>query len=116
MSESYQNHLDQTASSERHCQTLIEQKLLEKKAQFERAILSKRTTFDDLYPYMLENPSFFWYKRYVAWTELLVLVELAAELGIPWTGMFNSKQVAFLEGQVLSGRVLDEWFEDVSHS
>ncbi|KWW97097.1 hypothetical protein AB1399_04990 [Hydrogenibacillus schlegelii] len=79
--------------------------------QFERAIQSKHTAFDDLYPYMVENPSFFWYKRYVAWTELLVLVDLAGRLGLPWESLFLPHQVQFIRAQVLSGTVLDRWFD-----
>ena len=41
-------------------------KLSEAKTHFERALDCKHTEFDDLYPYMIEHPQFFWYKRYVA--------------------------------------------------
>ncbi|MBE3595959.1 MAG: hypothetical protein IMW86_02835 [Hydrogenibacillus sp.] len=90
----------------------MESRLSAAKTQFERAILSKRTAFDDLYPYMHENPSFFWYKRYVAWTELLVLVDLADRLGLPWEAAFTPGQVEFIRDQVLSGKVLDHWFDE----
>jgi hypothetical protein len=49
-------------------------KLSEAKNHFERALDCKHTDFDDLYPYMIEHPQFFWYKRYVAWSELLTIV------------------------------------------
>ena len=49
----------------------LECKLTEAKTHFERALDCKHTEFDDLYPYMMEHPQFFWYKRYVAWSELL---------------------------------------------
>ncbi len=57
-------------------------KLGEAKTHFERALDCKHTEFDDLYPYMIEHPQFFWYKRYVAWSELLTIVKLCTELTI----------------------------------
>jgi hypothetical protein len=41
----------------------LEHKLSEAKTHFERALDCKHTEFDDLYPYMIEHPQFFWYKR-----------------------------------------------------
>ncbi|GAB7389077.1 hypothetical protein BSNK01_29150 [Bacillaceae bacterium] len=86
-------------------------KLEKAKTQFERALECKHTEFDDLYPYMTENPQFFWYKRYVAWQELLTIVELARDLGLDWKSSFSEKQVAFIEKKILEGKVLDRWFE-----
>jgi len=79
------------------------------KVNFERALDCKHTDFDDLYPYMNEQPQFFWYKRYVAWSELLTVVRLAQELGIEWKADFTVQQVQFIEGKVLQGKVLDYW-------
>ncbi|MDA5109676.1 MULTISPECIES: hypothetical protein [Brevibacillus] len=79
------------------------------KVNFERALDCKHTDFDDLYPYMNEQPQFFWYKRYVAWSELLTVVRLAEELGIEWTEEFSDQQVEFIKGKVLQGKVLDQW-------
>lgn len=89
----------------------IVSKLVEAKVHFERALDCKHTEFDDLYPYMLEHPQFFWYKRYVAWSELLTLVKLADEVGIAWAPLFSIKQAEYIEQRVMSSRVLDEWFE-----
>ncbi|RSL33738.1 hypothetical protein D7Z54_08565 [Salibacterium salarium] len=80
------------------------------KDQFERTIDCKHTEFDDLYPYMSEQPQFFWYKRYVAWQELLTIVSLAEELNIPWYDEFNESQKYFIENKVLDAKVLDEWY------
>jgi hypothetical protein len=79
------------------------------KVNFERALDCKHTDFDDLYPYMNEHPQFFWYKRYVAWSELLTVVKLAEELGIEWTAEFNEQQIQFIKAKVLQGKVLDQW-------
>jgi len=87
------------------------QKLLEAKTHFERALDCKHTEFDDLYPYMIEHPQFFWYKRYVAWSELLTIVRLCEELGIPWTEHFTPRQAEYVRKRVMSGTVLDEWYE-----
>jgi hypothetical protein len=86
------------------------QKLAEAKIHFERALDCKHTEFDDLYPYMLEHPQFFWYKRYVAWSELLTLVGLAEDLSIDWTEQFATHQVQFVTKRVMSSTVLDSWF------
>jgi hypothetical protein len=86
------------------------QKLEGAKVHFERALDCKHTDFDDLYPYMLEHPQFFWYKRYVAWSELLTLVKIAEELDIDWTQLFADHQVRFVELRVMSSTVLDTWF------
>ncbi|MFB4165950.1 hypothetical protein ACE1TI_19660 [Alteribacillus sp. JSM 102045] len=86
------------------------EKLHEAKVQFERTIDCKHTEFDDLYPYMNEQPQFFWYKRYVAWQELLTIVKLANELDISWKEEFNEAQQRFIEDKVLDAKVLDEWY------
>ncbi len=82
------------------------------KVSFERALDCKHTDFDDLYPYMNEQPQFFWYKRYVAWSELLTVVKLASELGIDWTPEFSQMQADFVRGKVLQGKVLDHWYPE----
>lgn len=86
-------------------------KLAAAKDHFERALDCKHTEFDDLYPYMLEHPQFFWYKRYVAWSELLTIVGLCEELAFSWKEMFTSQQVEYLNSRVMSATVLDFWFE-----
>ncbi len=88
------------------------EKLQRAKVNFERALDCKHTDFDDLYPYMNEQPQFFWYKRYVAWSELLTVVKLAEELGIEWTSEFSEQQVQFIQGKVLQGKVLDQWYPE----
>ena len=89
-------------------------KHLEKaKTNFERALDCKHTEFDDLYPYMLEHPQFFWYKRYVAWSELLTIVKLCEDLSIDWKSHFTDKQVEYIEQRVMSGKVLDNWYSDM---
>ncbi|CAJ1001653.1 MULTISPECIES: hypothetical protein [Bacillales] len=90
-------------------QAFFVEQLRRAKVNFERALDCKHTDFDDLYPYMNEQPQFFWYKRYVAWSELLTVVRLAEELGIAWTNEFSSQQVEFIKGKVLQGKVLDQW-------
>ncbi|MFC5405740.1 hypothetical protein [Cohnella soli] len=86
-------------------------KLEQAKVHFERAIDSKHTEFDDLYPYMIEHPQFFWYKRYVAWSELLTIVKLCEELGIPWAEKFTAHQAEYINKRVMSSKVLDYWYE-----
>ncbi|MCF6093926.1 hypothetical protein L1765_08070 [Microaerobacter geothermalis] len=86
-------------------------KLLTAKRQFERALDCKRTEFDDLYPYISEHPQFFWYKRYVAWSELLTIVKLADELGVYWPEHFTQQQVEYIAGKVMHSEVLDHWYE-----
>ncbi len=86
-------------------------KLAASKDHFERALDCKHTEFDDLYPYMLEHPQFFWYKRYVAWSELLTIVSLCEELTFSWKELFSVQQVAYLDSRVMSATVLDFWFE-----
>ncbi|OAB43675.1 hypothetical protein [Paenibacillus antarcticus] len=86
-------------------------KLAASKDHFERALDCKHTAFDDLYPYMLEHPQFFWYKRYVAWSELLTIVSLCEELTFTWKELFTTQQVAYLDSRVMSATVLDFWFE-----
>ncbi len=90
----------------------FEEKLKEAKVHFERTIDCKHTEFDDLYPYMNEQPQFFWYKRYVAWQEVLTVVKLAEELEIDWTIEFTSKQAEYVKKKVLDAKVLDYWYED----
>ncbi|WNS46132.1 hypothetical protein [Paenibacillus sp. MMS20-IR301] len=86
-------------------------KLTEAKDHFERALDCKHTEFDDLYPYMIEHPQFFWYKRYVAWSELLTITSLCEELTFNWRQNFTDHQVEYLEERVMSAKVLDFWFE-----
>lgn len=86
-------------------------KLTEAKVHFERALDCKHTDFDDLYPYMIEHPQFFWYKRYVAWSELLTIVKLCTELEVDWKQQFTSQQTDYIATRVMSGRVLDSWYE-----
>ncbi|RIX59404.1 hypothetical protein D3P08_04455 [Paenibacillus nanensis] len=86
-------------------------KLNDAKVHFERALDCKHTEFDDLYPYMIEHPQFFWYKRYVAWSELLTIVKLCDELEVEWQAQFTKKQAEYITGRVMSSRVLDEWYE-----
>ncbi|MFM1652225.1 hypothetical protein ACI7RC_08995 [Brevibacillus sp. B_LB10_24] len=88
------------------------EKLQQAKVLFERALDCKHTDFDDLYPYMNEQPQFFWYKRYVAWSELLTVVKLAKELEIDWESQFTERQAEFIEGKVLQGKVLDNWYAE----
>ncbi|WP_062049364.1 hypothetical protein [Bacillus sp. JCM 19034] len=90
----------------------FQKRLTEAKRQFERTVDCKHTEFDDLYPYMTEQPQFFWYKRYVAWQELLTIVTIAKDFKLDWQSLFLDKQVAFIEGKVLDAKVLDEWFEE----
>lgn len=87
-------------------------KIDEAKNHFERALDCKHTEFDDLYPYMIEHPQFFWYKRYVAWSELLTIIKLCTELNIDWTPKFTVKQMDYINKRVMSASVLDYWFEN----
>lgn len=87
------------------------EKLEAAKIRFERALDCKHTEFDDLYPYMIEHPQFFWYKRYVAWSELLTIVKLSEELGVEWKERFTEKQVDYVNKRVMSSTVLDYWYE-----
>lgn len=89
----------------------FEKKLKEARIHFERALACKHTEFDNLYPYMHEHPQFFWYKRYVAWQELLTIVQMASELGVEWRTHFTEQQTVFIENKVLESKVLDNWFE-----
>lgn len=91
------------------------EKLSEAKTHFERALDCKHTEFDDLYPYMIEHPQFFWYKRYVAWSELLTLVNLCSDLSIQWEEQFTDHQVDYIKKRVMSSTVLDYWFETKEH-
>ena len=56
---------------------------------------------------MIEHPQFFWYKRYVAWSELLTIVGLCEELSFAWKEQFTPHQVEYLEERVMSAKVLD---------
>jgi hypothetical protein len=87
------------------------EKLSDAKTHFERALDCKHTEFDDLYPYMIEHPQFFWYKRYVAWSELLTLVKLCEELEFDWQQQFTKQQISYVKNRVMSSKVLDEWYE-----
>ena len=87
-------------------------KINEAKVQFERTIDCKHIEFDDLYPYMNEQPQFFWYKRYVAWQELLTVVKMAEELEVNWKEQFIEKQIEYVTKKVLDAKVLDNWYED----
>ncbi|MFD0674257.1 hypothetical protein [Cohnella sp. GCM10027633] len=87
------------------------EKLEAAKIHFERALDCKHTEFDDLYPYMIEHPQFFWYKRYVAWSELLTIVKLSEELDIAWTERFTERQAEYVNNRVMSSKVLDCWYE-----
>lgn len=87
------------------------QKLTNAKVHFERALDCKHTEFDDLYPYMSEHPQFFWYKRYVAWSELLTIVHLCEELSFEWTETFSEQQIQYIQSRVMSSKVLDFWYE-----
>lgn len=89
----------------------LTKKLNEAKTHFERTLDCKHTEFDDLYPYMIEHPQFFWYKRYVAWSELLTIVKLCNELGVEWQPLFTEKQVVYIDKRVMSSKVLDYWYE-----
>lgn len=89
----------------------LQAKLSDAKVHFERALDCKHTEFDDLYPYMIEHPQFFWYKRYVAWSELLTIVKLCDELEFAWSEQFSEKQAEYIASRVMSSRVLDEWYE-----
>jgi hypothetical protein len=97
---------------EKEFRTYFEERVLEAKVQFERTVDCKHTEFDDLYPYMTEQPQFFWYKRYVAWQELLTVVKIAEDMAVAWKGLFLEKQATFIEGRVLDAKVLDDWFEE----
>ena len=99
------------ASSMELSQKFFMDKLDQAKNHFERALDCKHTEFDDLYPYMIEHPQFFWYKRYVAWSELLTIVRLCDELDIPWTERFTERQAEYVRQRVMSGKVLDDWYE-----
>ncbi len=90
-------------------------KLNEAKVHFERALDCKHTEFDDLYPYMVEHPQFFWYKRYVAWSELLTVVKLSEELSIDWRTQFTQQQIEYINNRVMSSKVLDCWYESKEH-
>jgi len=81
------------------------------KTHFERALECKHTEFDDLYPYIIEHPQFFWYKRYVAWSELLTIVSICEDLQYDWRSQFTEQQIKYMDKKVMSGTVLDEWFE-----
>jgi hypothetical protein len=98
---------------EKVTEPFLAEKVEQAKVHFERALACKHTDFDDLYPYMIEHPQFFWYKRYVAWSELLTIVSLCEELGFDWRSQFTNQQVAYIENRVMSGQVLDDWQDTV---
>lgn len=89
----------------------LQEKVSEAKVHFERALDCKHTEFDDLYPYMIEHPQFFWYKRYVAWSELLTIVKLCEQLQVAWQEQFTPQQAEYIQKCVMSAKVLDDWFE-----
>lgn len=90
----------------------FEEQIKRAKTHFERALDCKHTEFDDLYPYMNEQPQFFWYKRYVAWQELLTVVRIASDLKINWKSFFTPRQIEFINKKVLEAKVLDYWYEN----
>lgn len=81
------------------------------KQEFDRTVACKHTAFDDLYPYMLEQQSFFWYKRHAAWSSLLTTLKIAESAGANWQELFTDKQRSMVEKQILDKTVLDEWLE-----
>jgi hypothetical protein len=83
--------------------------VMETKEEFDRTLECKHTSFDDLYPFMLEDQSFFWYKRHAAWASLLTAVRIAEGLGQNWQDLFAEHQVRMIQGKVLDKKVLDEW-------
>ncbi|GAF63121.1 hypothetical protein [Alkalihalobacillus trypoxylicola] len=93
-------------------QAYFEERLAAAKLQFERTIDCKHTEFDDLYPYMTEQPQFFWYKRYVAWQELLTIVQTVSDLKLDWHGLFTETQIKYIEKKVMDAKVLDNWYEE----
>lgn len=95
-----------------HLNSFFKEKLEQAKVHFERTIDCKHTEFDDLYPYMSEQPQFFWYKRYVAWQEVLTVVRLAQELELEWKPAFTEKQAEYIEKKVLDAKVLDQWYDN----
>jgi len=102
-------------ANERIPEPYLVTKLSEAKIHFERALDCKHTEFDDLYPYMIEHPQFFWYKRYVAWSELLTIVKLCTELSVTWEDQFTQQQADYIKKRVMSSKVLDFWFETKEH-
>ncbi|WP_047154431.1 hypothetical protein [Aneurinibacillus tyrosinisolvens] len=99
-------------TTSRDMSRFFEEQIVAAKNHFERTVDCKHTEFDDLYPYMNEHPQFFWYKRYVAWQELLTITRLAKELEIEWKHLFTQLQATYVECKVLEARVLDNWFEN----
>jgi hypothetical protein len=83
----------------------------EAKEDLDRTVACKHTSFDDLYPYMLENQSFFWYKRHAAWASLLTAIRIADHAGENWRDLFTLKQLSMITNQILEKQVLDEWLE-----
>jgi hypothetical protein len=86
----------------------------EAKENFDRTIDCKHTPFDDLYPYMLEDPNFFWYKRHAAWANLLTTIHIAENEGADWRSLFKPLQQAMITNKVLNRKVLDFWLEQPS--
>lgn len=85
--------------------------VLEAKEELDRTLACKHTTFDDLYPYMMEQQTFFWYKRHAAWAGLLMAVRIAEGAEADWTSLFTDKQQTMITAKVLDKKVLDEWLE-----
>jgi len=90
----------------------VAKKLEAAKTHFERTVDCKHTEFDDLYPYMVEHPQFFWYKRYVAWSELLTIVNICQDCGYEWEKHFTVQQTEYVRQRVMSAKVLDHWYEN----
>lgn len=90
----------------------LAKKLAEAKTHFERTVDCKHTEFDDLYPYMVEHPQFFWYKRYVAWSQLLTIVDICRDCEFDWSAQFTEQQAEYVNQRVMSAKVLDYWFEN----
>ncbi|MGZ4031054.1 MAG: hypothetical protein ACXVDJ_02560 [Tumebacillaceae bacterium] len=87
----------------------ILQYVQKEKQEFDRTVACKHTAFDDLYPYMLEHSSFFWYKRHAAWSSLLTTVRIAEGAGANWQELFTETQLEMINHQVLDKKVLDHW-------
>jgi hypothetical protein len=85
--------------------------VIEAKEEFDRTVACKHTKFDDLYPYMLEHQSFFWYKRHAAWASLLTTIHIAEGAGADWRRLFTERQLSMIEEKVLDKEVLDYWLE-----
>lgn len=81
------------------------------KEEFDRTVACKHTAFDDLYPYMMEQQSFFWYKRHAAWSSLLTTLRIAEGSQSNWRELFTEPQLEMINKKVLDKKVLDNWVE-----